>query len=479
MHIPVQKKLRAGFFIAATVMIIASVCSYIVTKNLLDNASWMNHTIEVSKRLEVITKQVKDAEAAIRGFSITRDTAFLHPSMQERSIKIEEEYLHLRQVTMASAQQQRHLDTLKQLLDNKYKQLAAGETKWRSFSKDTSSVQQGEKSMDKIDRKVQDMMKIEEGHLQDQSEMQRFYSMIWAPIIFISSLIAIFIGIYSYVTLTREYRLQLHIESRLKSYQRDLQQNISLLNKSNEELEQFAYVASHDLQEPLRKISTFSDRLQMKYSAHLPTEANELLERMGGAVTRMRVLINDLLLFSRAGRITPENIVKVDLNTLLQQVSSDLEERLQEKKGTIHAENLPVIEGHATAVQQLFQNILINAIKFASPERDLDINIRCQLLKGAALDIPVKENQLEVTFCRLTFDDNGIGFEPAYAERIFLLFQRLHGMSEYSGTGIGLAICKKITDSHHGYIKAHGEAGKGASFIVILPLTQTHQDEQH
>lgn len=479
MHIPVQKKLRAGFFIAATVMIIASVCSYIVTKNLLDNARWMNHTIEVSKRLEVITKQVKDAEAAIRGFSITRDTAFLRPSMQERSIKIEEEYLHLREVTKGTPQQQLHLDTLKQLLDNKYKQLAAGETKWRSFRKDTSSVQEGEKSMDKIDRKVQDMMKIEEQHLHEHSEMQRFYSMIWAPVIFISSLIAIFIGIYSYVTLTREYRLQLHIESRLKSYQRDLQQNISLLNKSNEELEQFAYVASHDLQEPLRKISTFSDRLQMKYGSQLPAEANELLLRMGGAVTRMRVLINDLLLFSRAGRITPDNIVKVDLNTLLQQVSSDLEERLQEKKGTIHTENLPVIEGHPTALQQLFQNILTNAIKFASPERNLEINIECKILKGAALDIHVRENQLDDTFCRLSFQDNGIGFEPAYAERIFLLFQRLHGMSEYSGTGIGLAICKKITDSHHGYIKADGEAGKGASFIVILPLTQTHQDEQY
>ncbi|OMP78420.1 hypothetical protein BW716_14385 [[Flexibacter] sp. ATCC 35208] len=479
MHIPVQKKLRAGFFIAATVMIIASVCSYIVTKNLLDNARWMNHTIEVSKRLEVITKQVKDAEAAIRGFSITRDTAFLRPSMQERSIKIEEEYLHLRQVTKGSPQQQLHLDTLKQLLDNKYKQLAAGETKLRSFRKDTSSVQEGEKSMDKIDRKVQDMMKIEEQHLPEKSEMQRFYSMIWVPAIFISSLIAIFIGIYSYLTLTREYRLQLHIESRLKSYQRDLQQNISLLNKSNEELEQFAYVASHDLQEPLRKISTFSDRLQMKYGSQLPTEANELLERMGGAVARMRVLINDLLLFSRAGRITPENIVKTDLNTLLQQVSSDLEESLQEKKGTIHSEVLPAIEGNPTSLQQLIQNILTNAIKFASPERQLAINISCQLLKGAALDVPIRENQLEDTFCRLSFEDNGIGFEPAYAERIFLLFQRLHGMSEYSGTGIGLAICKKITDSHHGYIKAYGEAGKGARFIVILPLTQTHQDEQY
>jgi signal transduction histidine kinase len=480
MHIPVQKKLRAGFFIAAAVVIIASVCSYLVTKNLLDNARWMNHTIEVSKRLEVITKQVKDAEAAIRGFSITRDTAFLRPTMQERSLRIQEEYHRLRRLTRDNAQQQLHLDTLHQLLESKYRQLAAGETKWRSFRKDTSSVQQGEKSMDKIDRKVHDMMQIEEGHLHNQSEMQQFYTMIWVPAIFISSLVAIFIGIYSYITLTREYKLQLLIESRLKSYQRDLQQNISLLNKSNEELEQFAYVASHDLQEPLRKISTFSDRLQIKYGSQLPTEANELLDRMGGAVARMRTLINDLLLFSRAGRIAPESITSMDLNTLLQEVSGDLEVSLQDKQGSIHAADLPVVEGNKTALQQLFQNILANAIKFASPERQLQININCLVLKGSAIeDVPVRENQLEDTFVRLSFEDNGIGFESAYAERIFLLFQRLHGMSEYSGTGIGLAICQKITDSHHGYIKAYGDPGRGANFIIILPLIQTHQDEQY
>lgn len=464
MHIPVQKKIRLGFFIAFTVIVVASICSFLVTKKLLDNARWMNQTIEISKSLEVITKQLKDAESAIRGYKLTRDSAFLRPNMQQRSIKIQEEYLMLRRITAGSRRQQLHLDTLKTLLDKKYQQLIAGEAKLTSLQKDTSSVLEGEKSMDRIDSKVQDMLNIENAKLHQKSRLQSFFSAIWLPVIFISSLMAILIGIYSYITLTREFRLQLHIESRLKSYQHDLQQNIKLLNKSNEELEQFAYVASHDLQEPLRKISTFSDRLQSKYGDQLPPDANDLINRMVGAVGRMRVLINDLLLFSRAGRITPENIVKVDMTQVIHEVISDLEVSLQEKKAMVNISAIPVIEGNPTSFHQLFQNIIANAIKFAHPDRQLVINIRSE-----------QENNQ----CRIYVEDNGIGFDPAHAERIFLLFQRLHGMSEYSGTGIGLAICKKIVDSHHGHIAALGAPGQGATFIITLPLTQTLYNEEN
>ncbi|QHS61899.1 sensor histidine kinase [Chitinophaga agri] len=462
MHIPVQKKIRLGFFVAFTVIIVASICSFLVTKTLLDNARWMNHTIEISKSLEVITKQLKDAESSLRGYRLTRDSTFLRPDMRERSIKIEEEYMLLRRITADNRQQQLHLDTLKKLLGKKYQQLMAGETQLSTHQSDTASVREAEKWMDKIDNKVQDMLRIENAKLHQKSRLQDFFSAIWIPVIFISSLMAILIGIYSYVTLTREFRLQLHIESRLKSYQHDLQQNIKLLNKSNEELEQFAYVASHDLQEPLRKISTFSDRLQTKYGEQLPPEASDLIMRMVGAVGRMRVLINDLLLFSRAGRITPENIVKVDMKDMVQEVIGDLEVSLQEKKAVVNISALPAIEGNLTSFHQLFQNIIANAIKFAHPDRQLVINIR---------------SEQESNQCRIYIEDNGIGFDPAYAERIFLLFQRLHGMSEYSGTGIGLAICKKIVDSHHGHITALGSPGKGATFIIALPLTQTLYNE--
>lgn len=471
MYIPVQKKIRLGFFIAFTVIIAASVFSYLVTKNLLDNASRLNHTIEVSKRLETITKQLKDAEAAIRGYNLTQDSSFLRPSMEERSIRIEHEYQLLRKVTADNRRQQLHLDTLKRLLDVKYRQLMGVPAK-DSKSEEERSVREGEHSMDQIERKVGDMLRIEDALLHQNSELFRFFSALWIPVIFISSIVAILIGIYSYITITKEFRLQLHIESKLKSYQRDLQQNISLLNKSNQELEQFAYVASHDLQEPLRKISTFSDRLQLKYRDQLPEDASQLLDRMIAAVSRMRVLINDLLIFSRAGRISSENIGPVNMNILIQDVTGDLEVSLQEKDCEVQADDLPFIEGNATNFHQLFQNLLANAIKFADPARQLKIHISNRLMKGKETGM-VKGAQGEDDYCRITIEDNGIGFDQAYAERIFLIFQRLHGMSEYTGTGIGLAICKKIVDSHHGFITANSHPGKGAAFVITLPLKQT------
>lgn len=472
MHISVHKKIRIGFFIAFTVIVGASILSYLIAKNLMHNAERLNHAVEVSKRLEQITKQLKDAEAAIRGYNLTKEQKFLQPSMNERSVKIENEYRRLRRITDEPTQR-RNLDTLKQLLDVKYRQLLAGEEAGVKGS--SISVGEGEVSMELIDKKVSEMVKIEQAQLDEKSRLFQFFSSLWIPVVFIISLIAILIGVYAYITLTREFRLQLHIEHRMKNYQRELQENIALLNKTNQELEQFAYVASHDLQEPLRKISTFSDRLQMKYRNELPEEAGQLIDRMVAAVSRMRILINDLLIFSRAGRIMPENITPVDMNTLLQDVIGDLELALQEKKGTVIVDQLPVIEGSDTAFHQLFQNLLSNSIKFATPGKPLEIRIKRELLSGRETGV-VKENKWEESFCRITIEDNGIGFDQAYAERIFLIFQRLHGVSEYKGTGIGLAICKKIVDSHHGYISAQGHPGQGASFVIILPVKQLRDE---
>lgn len=470
MHISIHKKIRVGFFIAFTAIIGASVVSYLIAKNLMHNASRLQHAVEVSKRLEVISRHLKDAEAAIRGYNMTHQQEYLHPSMAERSVKIEAEYRKLRRI-IDDPPQQKNLDTLKQLLDIKYGQLLSVA---RLPAGDTA-IKEGELSMDQIDRKMQDMIGIEEAQLTEKSRLFTFFSNLWIPVVFIISLIAIIIGIYSYVTLNREFRLQLHIESRMRSYQRELQENINLLNKSNQELEQFAYVASHDLQEPLRKISTFSDRLLLKYRDEIPPEAGQLVDRMVSAVGRMRVLINDLLIFSRAGRITPDTIAEVDLNELLRDVLGDLDVPLQEKKGSVSTDPLPVIEGSDTGLHQLFQNILSNSIKFAAPDRPLHIHITGQTVTGEEAGISSEKKATE-KYLRIRVQDNGIGFDPSYAERIFLIFQRLHGVSEYKGTGIGLAICKKIVEAHQGYIMAEGEPGKGAAFIITLPLKQLRED---
>lgn len=473
MHISVHKKIRIGFFIAFTIIVGASVLSYLIGKNLMHNANRLNHTVEVSRGLERVTRQLKEAEAAIRGYNITKQEAFLRPSMEERSIRIEQEYRNLRRI-MDDPEQQQNLDTLKQLLDVKYKQLTAGEQK--DFAKGSSiSVGEGEVSMDLIDQKVAEMTQIEEAQLYEKSRLFEFFSNLWIPVVFIISLFAILIGVYSYVILNKEFRLQLHIESRMKLYQRELQDNITLLNKTNQDLEQFAYVASHDLQEPLRKISTFSDRLQSKYGGQLEPEASELVNRMVAAVSRMRVLINDLLSFSRAGRMMPETLMRVNLNALMLDVTSDLEVALQEKNGSILIDRLPEIEGNDTSLHQLFQNLLSNSIKFAHPGRPLEIRVEKELLTGSEAGI-AKEDKWDETFCRITIKDNGIGFDQIYADRIFLIFQRLHGVSEYKGTGIGLAICKKIVDAHNGHISALGYPGKGATFVIVLPIKQLRDE---
>lgn len=469
MHISVHKKIRIGFFIAFTIIVIASVISYAIARNLMHNADRLSHAVEVSKRLDAITRQLKDAEAAIRGYNLTREPAFLNPSMEERSVKIESEYRKLRRI-IDDTLQQRNLDTLKRLLDVKYLQLSAGQQQRAN----RTTIQEAEISMELIDKKVEQMTLIEQAQLNEKTRMFHFFSSLSIPIVFIISLIAILIGIYSYIILTREFRLQLHIERRMKSYQRELQENIVLLNKSNKELEQFAYVASHDLQEPLRKISTFSDRLMMKHRGELTEEAAQLIDRMVAAVGRMRVLINDLLIFSRAGRITPESLVPIDLNAILQDVIGDLELALQEKNGTVLFDQLPVIEGSDTGFHQLFQNLLSNSIKFAHPERALEVRIRRELLTGKEAGV-ASEQKWDDTYCRISIQDNGIGFDQMYADRIFLIFQRLHGVSEYKGTGIGLAICKKIVDSHNGNITAFGTAGVGSTFVIVLPVKQTRE----
>ncbi len=471
MYPAVHKKIKLGFYIAFTVMVGAAVFSYLIAINLINNATRLNHSIEVTKRLEVINADLKEAEAAVRGFSITHDTSFLHPSMEERSVDIERQYRQLRRFTENHPTQQRHLDTLKNLLDNKYMQLLLA-ARMDTPLGENREVHQNEMASDRIEKKIRDMELIEDQQLVEKSALFNFFSSLWVPVIFVTSLLAIIIGIYSFVVLNKEYRLQLHIDSRLKKYQHELQQHITLLAKSNQELEQFAYVASHDLQEPLRKISTFSDRLQSKYSAQLPPDGLELLARMNTAVGRMRVLINDLLAFSRAGRLSPESFTPVDLNALLHAVKSDLELTIQEKNVTIYCEHLPTIPGHATSLHQLFLNLLGNAFKFAAPGRTLVVNITCKIVHGSELPGLVKDLGPEQDFCCVGVEDNGIGFEQEYAERIFLLFQRLHGISEYAGTGIGLAICKKIAEGHHGAIQAFGVPGKGARFEVFLPLHQ-------
>ena len=240
------------------------------------------------------------------------------------------------------------------------------------------------------------------------------------------------------------------------------------LERSNRELVDFAYVASHDLQEPLRKIEAFGDRLVKKYLGVLPEEGRMFVDRMQSAANRMRQLINDLLSYSRV--TTAANpFSRVSLKDVLAGVLSDLQIRIEETNATIDIGELPAIEADAVQMRQLFQNLIGNALKFRKKDVDPVITITAVVTKGEILENPAPAVTISVA-------DNGIGFEQQFKEQIFVIFQRLHSRAEYEGTGIGLATCRKIVERHQGVIDAIGRPGAGSTFEITFPIVQNNKE---
>ena len=241
------------------------------------------------------------------------------------------------------------------------------------------------------------------------------------------------------------------------------------LERSNRELQHFASIASHDLQEPLRKIQAFGDRLKAGFGEVLADKGQDYLARMLNAAERMQTLINDLLTFSRL-TTRAEPFVPVDLAVVTEQVLVDLEVTVEQAGGCVEVSGLPTIDAEPTQMRQLLQNLVSNSLKFRKQEEPPIVKIRGQILDGPAIN--GGSGSASRSLLRLTVEDNGIGFDERHCDRIFGVFQRLHGRGEYPGTGIGLAVCRKIADRHDGSITVKSQPGQGATFVVTLPLEQ-------
>jgi PAS domain S-box-containing protein len=262
-----------------------------------------------------------------------------------------------------------------------------------------------------------------------------------------------------------EANRQLHLEvAERRRAEELLEYQAQELARSNQELQSFAYIASHDLQEPLRKVIAFGDRLQTKEAANLSSLGKDYLSRMQNAAIRMRQLIEDLLAFSRV-TTKAQPFQRIDLNELVNEVLIDLEERIARLGAHIDVDPLPTVEAEPTQMRQLFQNLLANAMKFHRENISPVIAINCRNIDNATFEIKVV--------------DNGIGMDQKYSDRIFKPFQRLHGKGVYEGTGIGLAICQKIVVRHGGTIKVESTPGNGAAFIITMPLFQPQKESGH
>lgn len=275
-------------------------------------------------------------------------------------------------------------------------------------------------------------------------------------------------NIIGFTKVTRDLTERKSAEDKLLNYAMQLDEKNKELERSNKELSSFSYVASHDLQEPLRKIQTFGNRILEKEFQHLSETGQDIFKRMVSASERMQKLIEDLLAFSRTHTYT-QNFEPVDLNVILEEVESLQKEVIEEKKVTIKSDTLPVINGIPFQMQQLFENLIGNSIKYCDPTVSPSIKITSEIIDADAM----KEHAdaADKKYYRISITDNGIGFDQKHAVKIFEIFQRLHGRSEYPGTGIGLAICKKIVENHHGFIEAKSKEGAGATFNIYLPVT--------
>ena len=247
------------------------------------------------------------------------------------------------------------------------------------------------------------------------------------------------------------------------------------MKRSNRELEQFAYVASHDLQEPLRKIRTFSDRLEIKCGESLDETGRQCINRMQNAAERMQMLIEGLLTLSRV-TTRGQHFEPVDLAEITREVVSDLEVQIERAEGRVEIGKMPTIKADAVQIRQLVQNLIGNAIKFRRADKPPIIKVN-----GRFIPRPERHSRgrsVENELCRITVKDNGIGFDEKHLRRIFDVFQRLHPRDVYEGTGIGLAICRKIVERHGGTISAKSTPDHGSTFEILLPIIHSEKETQ-
>lgn len=255
-------------------------------------------------------------------------------------------------------------------------------------------------------------------------------------------------------------------EDKVKHLNRQLLENIASLEQANKDLDRFAFMASHDLQEPLRKIRMFSDRLALKYSDMMDEDGKTNIVRIHKAAERMQNLITDILTFSKISVDNP-SFIDADMNALINEVVAELDEEIKAKGGTVIVDQIPTLSINPSLMKPLFHNLIGNALKYSKK----DIAPRVIISSDVSSQLNGKiSHGASAKYCRIYIRDNGIGFDQKYAEEIFGMFKRLHHNSEFQGTGIGLALCKKIVEQHNGYISARSKVDEGSTFIISLPL---------
>ena len=442
-----QRWIRVGFWLLTLLPAFLGFLTFQNVRSLIDAAQDVEHTNDIEKRLERLLSRLKDVELAQRGFLLTADERFA-ADLHNLRASIYNEVNEVSKVT----RDQHWFELLNVALGQKLEEIDQSMNVRRNEGIEAATEivksDAGNQPMDSIRIIFRNLMESESRQLKERSANQRSRFIETMTLFSLALLLNILLLMGMGYLVRREAA---HTQALNVELERRVALRTEALQRSNEDLQQFAYVASHDLKEPMRMVSTYSTLLQRKYAQLLVGEGEIFLGFIGDGVRRMNALIEDLLEYSRAGEVREE---LVESATTVQSALDNLKATIAESGARITVETLPAVNYDSVRLLQVFQNLLGNAIKYRGDRRPV-------------IRVFARQQETETVF---SVEDNGIGIEPQYLEQVFGIFKRLHG-KEYEGTGIGLAMVKKIVERHGGRIWAESVPGKGSTFSFSVPFT--------
>jgi signal transduction histidine kinase len=454
-----QQRISRGFWLLAAVPFLLGLMALRTSYSLIESAEDIANTNKVVHRLEALLSKLKDVEVAQREYILTGEESYLDPIKARRS-SIDSDIAELKTMTVDNRHQREYIDLLEPLIPQKFDELRKTIELRKSEGVLAASrvilSDRGAQAMDDIRRVIQMMIKEENGLLAVRTKVQRssFISTVtlFGAVLLMNSVLIWLIA----DSVKREAAERLREEERIRLLNADLERRVAqrteALQRSNEDLQQFAYIASHDLQEPLRMVATYTELLQRRYKGRLDEDADTFIGFAIDGVKRMNALIRDLLDYSRAGETPDESIVDVNSEIVLKSVVSNLKVAIADAHASITHDPLPAVPYDPMRLTQVFQNLIGNAIKYRGD-------------RVPKIHIAARKDGDETVF---SVRDNGIGIDPQHQEEIFGIFKRLHS-KEYAGTGIGLSMCKKLVERHGGRIWVESTPGEGSVFYFTVP----------
>ncbi|MBD2755309.1 CHASE3 domain-containing protein [Spirosoma sp. BT704] len=465
-----SRRITLGFITAMVLIASGFAISFYSYSQYSNDMQRVRHTYEVVGALQNTLSLVKDVETGSRGYVITNDTTYLEP-YRTGLRQLPKQLSQLRELNNETKVQQANQVQLEKLIDAKLAVTKARIGIRLADKKNFAVNKESKHQMDLLRRHVAMMVNMEQTLMDIRNRQAERSFRNTLLIIFALSLLTFLVLVISYRLLEQELLRRQENEDQLRDYEVKLKSQIRQLEASNEELERFAFVASHDLQEPLRKIQSFANLITDRYGNLFDGDSMLFMGKISNSAERMSKLIKDLLNFSRISN-HQERFRTVQLSEIVQRILDDQELRIKGLNVRVEVGSLPAVEAVSSQMDHLFNNLISNALKFIRPDIRPLLRIQARPVNGGTYAGLIPDQR----YVEITVEDNGIGFEEKYLEHIFKVFQRLHGKSAFEGTGIGLAICKRVVVYHHGYITAHSQPNEGTTFVVVLPESQSLQN---